>query len=414
MGNEDQQTQSKKDMTTFSLYSKLNAGEPLPDNTGIPIEGFCVHDGLFKEVIEIPESELSGVEKTVVNAQLRKNHGNDIEDVIGRVTLAKLGFDEIAQKKGVYYQAFIDQDENKIAGKVAKGLINDVSIGFDLFPTCSKCGEDFRTCPHYFDEAHIVAKDLEVYEVSLVTRGADADASAGIKKFMANFDYKLKDKVEDEIEEEINFIEGGKSMAEQVDMDDLVTKLTDSEKATFKAEQLAEQKTNEAKELAEKLKAAEEAKAALEEEKKTLVSDKEKLEEDKKTATGKLSEREEADKKAKVSKIVDAEIARELTKESDKDTRVEELMGLDDTGLDIHKDMVEKFEKKVEQEDKPKIDEIHEFDKPTNDNEELDIKDPKVQQECIHTIFKYNNVFKGDPKKAIKDVSYMGYPQEGE
>ena len=414
MGNESKQIQSKKIETTFSLYSKLNAGEPLPDNTGIPIEGFCVHDGLFKEVIEIPESELGGVEKTVVNAQLRKNHGNDIEDVIGRVTLAKLGFDEIAQKKGVYYQAFIDQDENKIAGKVAKGLINDVSIGFDLFPTCSKCGEDFRTCPHYFDEAHIIAKDLEVYEVSLVTRGADADASAGIKKFIANFDYKLKDKVEDEIEEEINLIEGGESMAEQVDMDDLVTKLTDSEKAALKAEQLAEQKAKEAEELAKKLKAAEEAKAALEKENKTLVSDKEKLEEDNKTATGKLSERDEADKKAKVSKIVDAEIARELTKESDKDARVEKLMKLDDAGLDIHKDMVEKFEKKVEQTEEPKIDKVHEFGKPASNSEEFNIKDPKEQQRCIHTIFKYNNVFKGDPRKAIEDMSYMGYPQEGE
>lgn len=409
----------RKDMATFNIYTKLDAGEPLPDNTGIPIEGFCIHNGLFKEVVEVPKTELGNAEKTVTNVQFRKNHGIDVEDVIGRVTFSKRGFDAVAQKDGVYYKAFIDQDETKIAGKVAKGLVNDVSIGFDFYPECSECGEDFRSCPHWFDEAHIIARNVEVYELSLVTRGADADATANIQKFMAQFDYKQDEKFKTtqnnakEFEEKMNLIKGGKFMAEEdkkaVDLGDVVEKLTASQKEALQAQQLADEKEKEAKDLAAKLKAAEEEKARLEKENKTLTSDKDKLEKDYKDTTSKLTNKELSDKKTEVEKLVNNEIERKLTKESDKDTRIEELMGVDEVGLNVARDLVEKFELPKKQQGTPRIPSTEGFEKFLDQNGELKLDDPKVQQAYVQDIFRYDRVFKGTPEQAIPGQSYMGF-----
>jgi hypothetical protein len=400
----------KKDMTTFSIHTKLNAGEPLPDNSGIPIEGFCIHNGLFKEIVEVPKTELGNAEKTVENAQFRKNHGDEVEDVIGRVTFAKLGFDSLAQKDGVYYKAFIDQDEAKIAGKVAKGLVNDVSIGFDFYPECSECGEDFRGCPHWFDEAHIIARNVEVFELSLVTRGADADATANIQQFMAQFNDKPH-KPEENIKEKMNLTKGGKLMAEEdknaVDLGDVVEKLTASQKEALKAQQLADAKTKEAEDLAKKLKAAEEEKLALEKDKKDLASKNEKLEKDHKDATSKLTEKELSDKKLDVEKLVEAEIARKLTKESDKDSRIEELMGVDQTGLDVAKDLINKF--KMPRTNDPKIPPVQGIEKFLDKDGQLDLGNKAVQQRFVHDIFRYDRVFQEAPDKEIPGQSYMGF-----
>jgi hypothetical protein len=406
---------SKKDMTTFSVYTKFNAGEPLPDNTGIPIEGFAIHDGLFKEIVEIPKTELKNAEKTIATAQFRKNHGQDVEDVIGKVMLAHIGFDEIAQKDGVFYQAFIDQDESKIAGKVAKGLVNDVSIGFDMTPECSECGEDFRRCPHWFDEAHIIARDIDIHEVSLVSRGADADATANIKSFKAQFDYKrdehnIKNNTE-EIKKDINVIKGGEFMAEEqdnaIDMGDIVSKLTASQKEAIEAKQLAQTKTAEADGLATKLKAAEDARDALELEKTELTSTKDELEKDNTSKSEALTARELADKKAEVSKIVDDEISRKLQKETNKDARIEELMGTDQVGLDQIKDLVSKFD--IPTSSPAKVPMTEGFEKYLDQSGELDITNKEVKQRYTHDIFRYDRVFDQEPEKAIPGRSYMGF-----
>lgn len=409
----------RKDMTTFSIYTKLNAGEPLPDNTGIPIEGFCIHNGLFKQVVEVPKTELINIEKTIPNAQFRKNHGINVEDVIGKVTFAQQGIDPVIQKDGVYYKAFIDQDETKIAGKVAKGLVNDVSIGFDFYPECSECGEDFRSCPHWFDEAHIIARNAEVYELSLVTRGADADATANIQKFMAQFSDKQEKWVKKaqsnakEFEEKMNLIKGGKFMADKdknaVDLGNVVEKLTASQKEALKAQQLAEEKTKEIEDLTAKLKAAEKDKAALEKDKKDLTSVNEKLEADNKDVTTKLTAKEVSDKKIEVEKLVDAEIAKELTKESDKESRIETLMGVDQVGLDITKELIEKFEKSEKIHNDPMVPTTEGFKKFLDKSGELKLDDPKVQQAYVHDIFRYDRIFKESPKQEIEGRSYMGF-----
>lgn len=408
---------SKKDMTTFSIYTKLNAGEPLPDNTGVPIEGFAIHDGIFKEIVEIPKSELGNAEKTIATAQFRKNHGQDVEDVIGKVMLAHIGFDEIAQKDGVFYQAFIDQDESKIAGKVAKGLVNDVSIGFDMTPECSECGEDFRRCPHWFDEAHIIARDVDIHELSLVSRGADADATANIKSFKAQFDYKkdedYKTKLNTkELNKDINVIKGGEFMAEKddnaIDMGEIVSKLTASEKAKTIAEQLAQTKETEANDLAKKLKAAEAANEKLEAEKKELATEKDKFKGEAEENSTKLSKRELSDKETEVTSIVDAEIERKLTKEANKDARVKELMETDQVGLDAIKSLVDKFTI-PESNSQARIPATEGFEKYLDSTGELDITNKEVKQRYTHDIFRYDRVFDESPEKAINGRSYMGF-----
>jgi len=82
-------------------------------------------------------------------------------------------------------------------------------------------------------------------------------------------------------------------------------------------------------------------------------------------------------------------------------------MGLDQVGLDIAKELVNKF--KMPQTDEPKIPPIQGTEKFINKDGQIDLKNTTVQQRFVHDIFRYDRVFQEDPNKEIPGQSYMGF-----
>jgi phage head maturation protease len=192
------------------------------------------------------------------------DHSDSVRDTVGLINNASVEYDVEAKKLGVKYSAAVDDEE--IASFVKKGKIRDVSIGFEMDPICSKCGEDFWECPHWFDEAHVIATNMNVYELSLVTRGADPDAHVSASGFKAQFSKKLN---KEHFNKEDNMTE---KKEQAVD-------LTAVFERTSAAEKLAEEQKLAAEKLAAEL-------AEVRKEKEELAAKKAEIE-------GKLSETKE-------------------------------------------------------------------------------------------------------------------------
>jgi hypothetical protein len=141
------------------------------------ISGYSVHTGIYQnDTVEIPYSELSNIRDTLKGQKILKNHdAGDVDALIGRITDTKIGLDKNVGKKGVKYKGVI-RDTNT-ESKIQDGFVDNVSIGFELDPICSECGKDFRYCEHWFDEAHVIAKNCRCYEQSIVPFGADENTT---------------------------------------------------------------------------------------------------------------------------------------------------------------------------------------------------------------------------------------------
>ena len=137
------------------------------------VSGYSIHTGIFQNgMVEIPYSELTNIAETLKGQKFLKNHNSyESEAVIGRIVETKIGLDKNIGKKGVKYKGVIRDAE--LESKIQDGFLDNVSIGFELRPECSLCGEDFRYCEHWFDEAHVIARDCKCYEQSIVPFGAD-------------------------------------------------------------------------------------------------------------------------------------------------------------------------------------------------------------------------------------------------
>lgn len=149
------------------------------------LEGFAIHgdDGfIVNGLFEVPESEIKNCVKSLKGAKLLKDHDTfHVDSIIGRVNKAKKTFDETADMYGAQYEASLVVDDSKLAQKIDKGLIDATSIGFTFEPECSICGNSYfsEDCEHsiWFDDMHLVCRDMNVHELSLVTFGADPYAT---------------------------------------------------------------------------------------------------------------------------------------------------------------------------------------------------------------------------------------------
>lgn len=394
-----------QETTRFSApMIKLNYGE-FVDGV-LPIEGFAVHEGRFKEIVELPRLELSNVAKTLINAQLRIDHSSSVRDIVGLVDDSKVEYNTNAQKDGVRYKAHVDDAE--IADGVNKNKIRDVSIGFDLDPECSKCGKDFRQCKHWFDEAHVIARNVRVHELSLVTRGADPDAHATAVGFAEQFSDKIL-KMEGGFEMPNTPDDKGGSFMEEdktIDVVALTDKVTEAKQQALEAKQ--------AQEAAESaLQAMEAEKAQLETEKQALASEKAQLETEKTDlegkfteAFGKLTAQELEAKKEEATEIAELKAEKGIIKEEELDAEVEKLMKFD--SLDEIKDLVTKFE--VKEERGAEVPVIEGFEKFISEKGEIDYDSPELEQMMIHEIFAYDRVFTGEPgDKVVPGQTYVGF-----
>lgn len=169
---------------TFSLNSKFALKHN--DNGDVQLEGFAIHGGenfIVNGFYEVPESEMKNCTKTLKGKRLFKDHGTDsIDNIIGLIDKTRTTYDEDAEMKGTKYNASLMVDDSHIAEKLERGLITDVSIGFDFTPICSICGNEFLSdkCSHHpllDPEMHLICKDMNCHELSLVPFGADPGAS---------------------------------------------------------------------------------------------------------------------------------------------------------------------------------------------------------------------------------------------
>lgn len=193
---------------TFSLNSKFALKHN--EQGEVELEGFAIHGGenfIVNGFYEVPASEMKNCTKTLKGKRLFKDHGTQsVDNIIGLVDKTRTTYDEAVEMKGVKYNATLMVDDSNLAEKIEKGLITDTSIGFDFTPICSICGNEFLSdeCSHhpFFDkDMHLICKDMNCHELSLVTFGADPGASvtssfggADAEKLRVEFG-KLKDEI---------------------------------------------------------------------------------------------------------------------------------------------------------------------------------------------------------------------------
>lgn len=193
---------------TFSLNSKFALKHN--DNGDVQLEGFAIHGGedfIVNGFYEVPESEMRNCTRTLKGKRLFKDHGtHSVDNIVGLVDKTRTTLDESNGMKGVKYEASLMVDDSHLGEKIEKGLITDTSIGFDFTPICSICGNEFLSdkCTHHpllDPEMHLICKDMNCHELSLVTFGADPGASVSssfggedAEKLKVEFG-KLKDEI---------------------------------------------------------------------------------------------------------------------------------------------------------------------------------------------------------------------------
>ncbi|MBR6252624.1 MAG: hypothetical protein IKR04_02150 [Clostridia bacterium] len=198
---------------TFQLNSKFAL--KYKDNGDVQLEGFAIHGGenfIVNGFYEVPESEMRNCTKTLQGKRLFKDHGtHSVDNIVGLVENTRTTYDEDVGMKGTKYKASLMVDDSRLGEKIERGLITDTSIGFDFTPICSICGNEFLSekCTHHpllDPDMHLICKDMNCHELSLVTFGADPGASV-TSSFGGEDAEKLKakfGKAKDEIMSDIN------------------------------------------------------------------------------------------------------------------------------------------------------------------------------------------------------------------
>ena len=264
---------------TFSLNSNFSLKHN--DDGSTQLQGFAIHGGegfIVNGIFEVPESEMKNCAKSLKGAKLMKDHDRfHVDSIIGRVNNTKTEFDENAEMMGVHYNASLVIDDTNLSKKIEEGLIDATSIGFNFEPECSICGNPYfsEECEHslWFDDMHLVCREMECEELSLVPFGADPHASV-TGSFNHEDIEKLKEKFSKQKEEfimskEDNIVETlkGENLELSQKVSDLEAQLEQKE-ADFKAEKdtLTTQHKEEVLTLQQEKKALDETISTMQEE----------------------------------------------------------------------------------------------------------------------------------------------------
>lgn len=403
-----------KQRDKLSLAVPITLEESSLQDPSPNISGFGIHPGLFNGIVEVQEDELDNLQRTLKTAQLRADHGEECLDVIGKVNDAFKTFDSEAGKEGVKYYAEFDQDDEKamkIFSKVKNGYINASSIGFSHDSICSICGEDFHECEHFWwDGAHVIAKNCEVFELSIVPLGADGDATAvasglsknNVKKFKAQFeDKKTRLKLKG------GKIMEGKEKKESFEAGELVSQLAAAQAETI-------QKNNEITQLKQQLAQQKQDIEKLKNAEPDTTKDDEidRLKNENEEFKNQLNVIHATTQKNEAEKLVLRQVAVGLITEDEKEAQIEKLSKASEETLGFLTESVEVLEKqKADRESALGKDQKGKIPKQqggTDKLKQIDYDDEKVQQMMNQTVFNYKTVFADDGRKGIKGVSYMG------
>lgn len=341
---------------TFSLNSNFSLTHN--DDGSTQLQGFAIHGGedfIVNGIFEVPESEMKNCAKTLKGAKLMKDHDvSHVDAIIGRVNQTKKEFDEDAEMMGVKYNASLVVDDSSLAKKIEEGLIDATSIGFSFEPECSICGKPYfsEECEHslWFDDMHLVCRDMSCHELSLVTFGADPHASVtgsldakGIEKLKEKF---AKQKEEFIMSKEDNTVETLKS--ENLDLSQKVSDL--EAQLLQKDEEFTKEKDALENEYQEQV-------LTLQQEKKALDDKMEKIQEElsvfRAEAEAKLAKELEAkkEKALELAKKLDFEdmLSEERFDDADYLNEKIEMFERVDAKLNPVKETVPKFEKEQKQ-----------------------------------------------------------------
>lgn len=258
----------------------------------VTIKGFAVHEGTFNN-ITILKDELTKSVASLIGSPILKNHDNDIDVIVGKITKAECKIDPDCGEYGIAYEAEIDEKEEELIRKMQLDFIGSVSVGFRCEHICSICGEPVFACDHWFwdDGFQILAKDITFHELSIVA--VPADLNATVKVNFANDSDKLKFEDLEKFKEE-----------RRTTMSDFEKKYTEvvEEFNNFKMEKVEEvnKMKEEFKATKEKLEAD---KADKVEEVLGLKAEIETLQQDKEALESKVSEFEETFKQIEEEKL---------------------------------------------------------------------------------------------------------------
>lgn len=147
----------------------------------VEVEGYAVHVGTFNS-ITIQKEELDKSVASLIGQPILKNHDNDIDVAIGKVTDAYCEMDPSCGEYAVKYKAEIDEKEEDLIRKMKLDFISSVSVGFRCVHICSICGQEVYKCDHWFwdDGFQVLAKDITFHELSIVAVPADLDATVKV------------------------------------------------------------------------------------------------------------------------------------------------------------------------------------------------------------------------------------------
>lgn len=391
--------------------------------SGLEVSGYAIHTGIYQSgTVEIPATELKNIAETLKGSHFIKDHDLSVDNVVGRVTDARIAIDADLHKRAVKYRGFVD-DAN-VESKIQKGLVDNVSIGFSLSAECSVCGEDFRTCPHWFDEAHVVARDCSVYELSIVPIGADSNTTiepatvfSSKSDFTAQFSKQAKEAITLTKKQtppesfvtttttgqtdgtytidvpgtdnqrytingnpEFKFIYSGNTQKPE-DGENMETELKEQ------VEQLEEEKAD----LLEKIEQLEAEKGELEEEVDTLETEKAELSESLETYKEAEAEAVQLAHEALVSEVIELQVEKGILSEEDAEAKFEELAKFDTEYLEQTKDMLSKIEKETPAREKPPVGEFDaQKEEPAlPEATEFDMEDEELRRKMFKAMLKY-------------------------
>jgi hypothetical protein len=124
-----------------------------------------VRAGMLRDYLELPEEELKNIANErgfdpILVHDYKPHVIEKIENIVGKVNEVK--FDE---ETGALFGIcnFVEGFPQKIID------MGRMEIAFSFNPICSICGEPFEDCPHWIDEAHVVATNVKVDRVDLVS-----------------------------------------------------------------------------------------------------------------------------------------------------------------------------------------------------------------------------------------------------
>ena len=147
----------------------------------VEVEGYAVHVGTFNR-ITIEKDELDKSVASIIGRPILKNHDNNVDVIVGKVTDAWCELDSSCGEYAIKYKAIVDEQEEDLIRKMKLDFVSSVSVGFACEHIYSICGSGIFECDHWFwdDGFQILAKDIKFFELSIVAVPADSDATVKV------------------------------------------------------------------------------------------------------------------------------------------------------------------------------------------------------------------------------------------